>query len=96
MNTFITITGFKHYFGLIPFAVGTSFFLRPETDNLHDKDAIAVISHIYGKVGYVANRKETVAEGTVSAASCRNHLKDDTTAIVRFLAGDYIIAELMP
>lgn len=91
MNHFITITGHKHYYGLIPFSIGECLTLLPEHDNLFDKDAVAVISPVYGKVGYVANQKETMAEGTVSAKLCKEYTK----AVIRFIAGDYIIAEII-
>ncbi len=91
MNQFITITGYKHYYGLIPFSVGEGFLLSPEPDNIYDKDAVMVISPIYGKVGYVASQKETMAEGTISAKACNHYTK----VIVRFIAGDYIIAEIL-
>ena len=90
MNHFITITGYKHYYGLIPFSIGATFSLSPEPDNLYDEDAVAVVSPIYGKVGYVANQKDTMAEGTEGSALCKNH----SEVIVRFIAGDYIIAEI--
>lgn len=96
MHAFITITGHKHYYGLIPFTVGAVFSLVPEHENFHDSDAIAVLSPVYGKVGYVANQKETMAEGTLSASLCRNFLSKSNSVTVRFLAGEYIIAELMP
>ncbi len=97
MGEHITITGQKHYFGLLPFTVGAVFSLRHEPDNLYDQNAVSVLSPVYGKVGYAAESRENLAEGTISAAECKKNLENGLEkAVVRFIAGDYIIAELVP
>ncbi len=95
MSVYITITGQKHYFGLLPFSIGTALRLQPEPDNVHDSGAIAVYAPAYGKVGYVAQTAETKADGTVSASSLSSLIKKPENASVRFIAGDYIIAEVL-
>ncbi|MBE7025935.1 MAG: DNA-binding protein [Ruminococcaceae bacterium] len=95
MSTYITITGQKHYFGLLPFSVDSIFSLKPEPDNQYDPYAIAVYTETYGKVGYVAQSPENRADGTVSASSLFSALKLPEKAIVRFIAGAFIIAELL-
>ncbi len=94
MSIFVTITGQKHYFGMLPFSVGGALQLRPEPDNLYDSSAISVYSPVYGKVGSVAQNAERRADGTVSASSLLPQIGDGTTAIVRFIAGEYILAEI--
>lgn len=95
MSAFITITGQKHYFGLLPFSVGTILSLRPDTDNIYDPSAISVYVDGFEKVGYVAQSPEHRADGTVSASSLHSGYIIPDKAIVRFIAGDYIIAEIM-
>ncbi len=95
MSVFITITGQKHYFGLLPFSVGNEVVLKPDPENLYDHTAISVYAPPYGKAGNVAKQEATRAEGTVSATEIFPHIKDNTRAIIRFIAGEYIIAEIM-
>lgn len=95
MSIFITITGQKHYYGILPFSVGAVLTLRAEPDNLHDPEAVAVYAPVYGKVGYVAQTAETRADGTVSAGALFSLVKKPEKAVVRFIAGDYIIAEVL-
>ena len=93
MSLFFTITGQKHYYGMLPFSVGTSLTLRTEPDNLYDSRAISVYATPYGKVGMVANTPDTMAEGTVSASALFSQVQEEARAIVRFSAGDYILAQ---
>lgn len=95
MPLYITITGQKHYYGLLPFVIGASIQLRPEPDNLYDPDAVAVYASVYGKAGYVAQASDTMAEGTISASTLRSMLPTAEKAIIRFIAGEYIIAEIL-
>ena len=94
MNLYLTITGQKHYFGMLPFAPGAVFSLLPDKNNLYDVDAISVVSPVYGLVGLVAQSEETRAEGTLSASSLLPYLPENAACIVRFIAGEYILAEL--
>lgn len=94
MPHYITITGQKHYYSLLPFVLGAVFSLKREPENLHDPEAVSVISSVYGKVGMVANQSETIAQGTLSASGLTPFLSKNTFCVVRFIAGDYIIAEI--
>ncbi len=94
MALYITITGQKHYFGLLPFAVGRVLTLLHEAENVYDGSAIAVYAPRYGKVGSVAQSKQTLAEGTVPAEILLPLLTPETRAKVIFIAGEYIIAEI--
>ncbi|MBE7063660.1 MAG: DNA-binding protein [Ruminococcaceae bacterium] len=95
MALYITITGQKHYFGMLPFSIDTVLSLQPEPENLHDPKAIAVYSPVYGKAGYVARTVETMADGTISAGTLLSILDSPEKAVIRFIAGDYIIAEIL-
>ncbi len=89
---FVTITGYKHYFGIGIFNIGDTFKLMAEPDNPHDKYAVAVYSEKYGKCAYVANSTETAALGTEKAKSLYDLDIDGTEIKIKFLAGEYIIA----
>ncbi len=95
MPLYITVTGQKHYYGLLPFVIGAVLQLRPEPDNLHDPEAIAVYASVYGKAGYVAQNTETKADGTITAGALCSMLPMPERAVVRFIAGEYIIAEIL-
>ena len=60
---YITITGIKHYYGIIPFEIGRKITCVKEPDNYYDQEAIRCqVKHI-GTVGYVANSTCKVVDG---------------------------------
>ena len=67
-NIFVTITGFKHYYGLEPFKIGNLIRCIKEPGNPYDSDAIRAFLPYIGKVGYIANSPQTKAGGTESAS----------------------------
>ena len=67
-NIFVTITGFKHYYGLEPFKIGNLIRCIKEPNNPYDSDAIRAFLPYIGKVGYIANSPQTKAGGTESAS----------------------------
>lgn len=64
---FVTITGFKNYFGSRPFRVGALVRCEKQPDNPYDGEAIRCTMPGLGEVGYIANSIQTVAGGTMSA-----------------------------
>ena len=50
-NIFVTITGFKHYYGLEPFKIGNLIRCIKEPGNPYDSDAIRAFLPYIGKVG---------------------------------------------
>ena len=62
-NIFVTITGFKHYYGLEPFKIGNLIRCIKEPGNPYDSDAIRAFLPYIGKVGYIANSPQTKAGG---------------------------------
>lgn len=66
-QTFVTVTGFKHYYGLDPFQIGQLIRCRKEPGNPYDSDAIRAFLPVLGTVGYLANAPQTKAGGTLSA-----------------------------
>ncbi len=91
---YITITGQKHYFGMLPFSVGETVILRPEPENVYDNRAIAVYTKVHGKSGMVAQSADMRADGTVSASAIYDKIGVECTATVRFIAGDFILAKV--
>ena len=64
---YISITGFKNYYGLKPLRIGYLVRCEKEEDNRFDGEAIRCAMPVLGTVGYVANSTNTVAGGTMSA-----------------------------
>ena len=92
---YVTITGFKHYYGQTPFQVGRKIKCVKEPDNPYDAEAIrATMKHI-GTVGYLANSPYTTAVGTKSAGAIGNKVKKKFTVEVIFIAGAYIICKVV-
>ncbi len=79
---------------MLPFSVGEPVILQPETDNYYDNRAIAVHTKAYGKSGMVAQSADMRADGTVSASAIYDKIGSECTATVRFIAGEYILAEV--
>ena len=66
-DLYVTITGFRHYYGLRPLTVGNVICCQKEPDNSYDGEAIRCSLPAIGTVGYLANSPDTVAGGTMSA-----------------------------
>lgn len=78
-DTFVTVTGFKHYYGLAPFRIGRLIRCAKEPENPFDSDAVRAFLPCIGKVGYIANSPDTRAGGTESASQ---HLRPRTEAFL--------------
>ena len=92
---YVTITGFKYYYGDTPFKVGRKIKCVKEPDNPYDAEAIrATVKHI-GTVGYIANSPYTVAGGTKSAGAIGHKVKKKFTVEVMFLTGTKIICRVV-
>jgi len=91
---YITITGYRNYYGMSVFDLGQVVKLKKDTENEYDKFAIAVYVPKYDKVAYVANSAETIARGTNSAKGIYDFFSNETKAVIDFIAGDFIIARL--
>ena len=92
---YVTITGFKYYYGQTPFKVGRKIKCVKEPDNPYDAEAIrATMKHI-GTVGYLANSPYTTAVGTKSAGAIGHKVKKKFTVEVMFIAGSHIICRVV-
>ena len=93
-DKYITITGFKHYYGLTPFAIGNLVKCIKEPDNPYDSEAIKAIMPVIGKVGYIANSTDTTANGTMSAGRVYDHIKRYFYARVMFTTFTKVICKI--
>ena len=93
-NKYITITGFKHYYGLQPFQIGNLILCKKEPQNPFDNEAICASLPILGTVGYVANSPNTVAGGTMSAGRIYDHVKTHFYARVLFTTLTKVICKI--
>ncbi len=93
---YITITGINHYYKKKPFNIGYFVKLKKEPDNHYDSNAIKVEVPLFGKVGYVANSHNTIAEGTLGAGSVHAKIPKECAAVIRFMTHSKIIAKVLP
>jgi hypothetical protein len=92
---YITITGMKHYYGLIPFSVGKKIRCVKEKDNPYDSEAIKAVIKAVGTVGYVANSPYTVATGTMSAGRIYEKVKKKFVVEVMFITSSKVICRVV-
>ena len=90
-ETYITICGFNHYYGMMPFKIGTKVKCVKEPDNNYDSEAIKVVMSHIGTVGYVANSVGTVALGCCSAGAVGQIFKNNFWAEVMFITHSKVI-----
>lgn len=91
---YVTITGFSHYYGLRPFAIGSLICCRKEPDNSYDGEAIRCSLPVIGTVGYLANSVNTVAGGTMSAGRIYDHVKKHFFVRVMFTTFTKVICRI--
>ncbi len=91
---YITVTGFAHYYGKKPFAIGNVLVCEKDPSDKFDSEAIAVKLPIIGKVGFVANGRATVAGGTMSAGRIYDKVEDKFYARVIFTTQSKIICRV--
>ena len=92
---YVTICGISHYYGKTPFEVGGEIFLVKDEDNDFDSEAIAAALPYIGIIGYVANSKDTVYRGTMSAGRLYDKIKYKACAKVLFVTHSSVIAEII-
>ena len=91
---YVTIVGFKNYYGHAPFGIGNLIRCRKEPDNLYDKEAIKCTLPVIGTVGYIANSVNTVAGGTMSAGRVYDKVKNRFYVRVMFTTCSKIICKV--
>lgn len=93
---YVTITGFKHYYGATPFRIGNLIRCSKEPDNAFDREAIRCSLPGIGKVGYIANSTHTVAGGTDSAGRVYDQVGKRFYIRVCFTTSSKIICRVEP
>ncbi|MPN43703.1 hypothetical protein SDC9_191263 [bioreactor metagenome] len=93
-DRYITITGFKHYYGLRPFAIGNLVCCIKEPGNPFDSEAIKAVMPLVGKVGHVANSPSTLAGGTMSAGRIYDLVKKRFYVRVMFTTCTKVICKI--
>ena len=92
---YITITGFKHYYGVAPFKIGKKVKCIKEPNNPYDSEAIKVVMKHIGTVGYVANAPYTAATGTMSAGRIWEKVGKKFYARVMFITSTKVICRVV-
>ena len=92
---YVTITGFKYYYGQAPFKVGRKIKCVKEPDNPYDAEAIRATVKNIGTVGYIANTPYTMAVGTRSAGAIGHKVKKKFTVEVMFITGTKVICRVV-
>ena len=93
-DLYITITGFDHYYGKKPFAIGNLIRCGKEPDNRYDGEAIRCSLPMLGTVGYIANSAHTVAGGTMSAGRLYDRVGERFYVRVMFTTYSKIICRV--
>ena len=93
---YVTITGFRHYYGKKPFAIGKQLLCKKDYDNEYDDDAIKVVLRDVGTIGYIANSPYTKAEGTLSAGRIYDKVGEHFYVEVMFMTESKVICKVLP
>ena len=91
---YLTITGFRNYYGTTPFAVGRLINCQKEPGNRFDSEAIRCSLPAIGTVGYVANSPHTAAVGTMSAGRLYDRVPRRFYARVMFITQSKVICRV--
>lgn len=91
---YVTVTGFKNYYGHTPFQIGNLIRCRKEPKNPYDAEAIRCTLPMIGTVGYIANSVHTVAGGTQSAGRIYDRVEDKFYIRVMFTTASKIICRV--
>lgn len=91
---YITITGFAHYYGKKPFAIGNVLICQKDPNNKFDSEAIVARLPIIGTVGFVANSTHNIAGGTMSSGRIYDKVEDMFYVRVMFTTQSKIICRI--
>ncbi len=93
-DSFVTVTGFWHYVGIQPFAIGSVLRCEKEPHNPFDDEAIRVSLYPLGTVGYIANSVYTKANGTKTASGLYDRVPDTFKIKVMFTTKTKVICRI--
>ena len=91
----LTIIGFSHFYGALPFEEGQIVYLKKEPGNGFDAEAIMAHLPALGRIGYVANNPSTVVRGTMSGGRLYDRFESEAVARVEFITESQIICRLL-
>lgn len=94
-DLYITITGFKHYYGIAPFKIGQKLKCIKEPHNPFDSEAIRITMKHIGTVGYVANSPYTKATGTLGSGGIWSRVSKKFKVKVMFITSSKIICKVV-
>lgn len=94
-DTYVTITGFWHYYGVSPFRIGKVLKCVKEPSNLYDEEAIKVVMKEIGTIGYIANSVRFKALGTNSAGKIYDKVKKKFWVEVLLITSSKIICKVV-
>lgn len=94
-DLYITITGFKYYYGIAPFKIGQKLKCVKEPHNPYDSEAIKVTMKHIGTVGYVANAPYTKATGTLGAGGICPKVSKKFKVKVMFITSSKVICKVV-
>ena len=94
-DTYVTITGFWHYYGVKPFKIGKVLKCVKEPSNPYDEDAIKVVIKEVGTVGYIANSIGFKATWTASASKIHDKVKKKFWVEVMFITSSKVICKVV-
>ncbi|MBP0963224.1 MAG: HIRAN domain-containing protein [Oscillospiraceae bacterium] len=95
-SQYVTVTGFRHYYDLKPFAIGQIIRCEKEPTNPYDSEAIRCSLPAIGTVGYIANSHNTRANGTQSAGRIYDRVENIFYIKVMFTTHTKVICRLLP
>lgn len=93
-DMYVTVTGFSHYYGKKPFAIGNVLVCTKDPSNKYDSEAITAHLPIVGQVGFLANNAQYVAGGTMSAGRIYDKVEDKFYIRVMFTTQSKIICRI--
>ena len=94
-NIYITVLGFKEFYGSKPFVLEGIVKLSKEPSNKYDTEAIACYMRHFVKIGYVANSTHSVITGTMSAGRLYDKIDDTYFARIKFIASTKALCQLL-
>ena len=92
----LTVTVFSGKAERLPFEEGQIIYLKKDSGNAYDSEAIIAHLPYIGPVGFVAGSPDTVIRGTMSAGRVYDRFGQNAVVKVEFITGKSLICRLLP
>lgn len=92
----LTVTVFSGKAERLPFEEGQIVYLKKDSGNAYDSEAIIAHLPYIGPIGVVAGSPDTVIRGTMSAGRVYDRFGQNAVAKVEFITGKSLICRLLP